>query len=370
MIILYLLVNPFSSRAPHASPIWFHVLSQSVSGDLIREASTAASSRDLMGSVRSSERDYVEIGSGNDLECMSSTFQTAQNINKRRKTGEGQTLTITSEQLPNPPAPPSPQTSNARVTGLRNLYQVRSLCDQLTTSRVSAGRRIGSLDSPQYFNHVLFSAQRHRAASDHDELRSLKDALSTGLRDTISMINQLKIAHRIAKAVLQLNTTPWLGQTWHLDDFSFFSKGMQVCEDDLETLYLSSPLGKSKLKGKEKASGRVPITTNQDPSQEEMIQIYGVNNLPLFNLGAALIQIGHWQPLNDIRDYGDCLPFVKARKLSYCNSPLGPRYQRIIRRCIQCNFGCDNNMATLELQSAVYRDVVCELEQMVKSLTI
>ena len=49
---------------------------------------------------------------------------------------------------------------------------------------------------------------------------------------------------------------------------------------------------------------------------------------------------------------------------------LGPRYQRIVQKCLQCNFGFGNDLETTNLQSAVYRGVVSELETMIDSLSI
>jgi hypothetical protein len=41
---------------------------------------------------------------------------------------------------------------------------------------------------------------------------------------------------------------------------------------------------------------------------------------------------------------------------------MGPRYARIVRRCIGCDFGHDNELEIPGLRYAVHKEVVLELE--------
>ncbi|KAL1652723.1 hypothetical protein SLS61_004705 [Didymella pomorum] len=51
-----------------------------------------------------------------------------------------------------------------------------------------------------------------------------------------------------------------------------------------------------------------------------------------------------------------------ARRLAAGRAPLGPQYQKIAEKCLQCNFGFGTKLGSKGLQTAVYNDVVCELE--------
>jgi hypothetical protein len=46
-------------------------------------------------------------------------------------------------------------------------------------------------------------------------------------------------------------------------------------------------------------------------------------------------------------------------------SILGPRYAKIVRKCIGCDFGQDVDLSSLELEAAVHRHVIMELDELV-----
>jgi hypothetical protein len=95
---------------------------------------------------------------------------------------------------------------------------------------------------------------------------------------------------------------------------------------------------------------------------------YGINNIMLFSLGIALLEIGYHKPLESMIGSDD--PIVAARKLATSDHPLGLRYQRMVQQCLQCNFGRGTELRKPELQSAVYGEVVCQLEDMVRALSL
>ena len=98
--------------------------------------------------------------------------------------------------------------------------------------------------------------------------------------------------------------------------------------------------------------------------------IYGINNAPLFSLGVALLEIAHWKSLEDQKIPRDSNIILTARRLASRPSPMGPKYQEILRKCLQCNFGFGTDLNKKELQAAVHGDVVCQLEKMIDSLSI
>lgn len=59
---------------------------------------------------------------------------------------------------------------------------------------------------------------------------------------------------------------------------------------------------------------------------------------------------------------------VKARKLADgYQAPLGPLYQRIVRKRLHCDFAMGSDLKTKELQDAVYSDVICGIESLIIS---
>ena len=97
---------------------------------------------------------------------------------------------------------------------------------------------------------------------------------------------------------------------------------------------------------------------------------FGINNITLFFLGVALLEVAHWKPLESLSNPQDPNAILTARRLASKPSPLGKRYQEVVRKCLQCNFGFGTDLSKKELQTAVYGDVVCPLEEMLKALSI
>lgn len=98
---------------------------------------------------------------------------------------------------------------------------------------------------------------------------------------------------------------------------------------------------------------------------------FGINNLSLFFLGVALLDIAHWKPLENkmiLRDEDNQV--LTARRLAAKSTSLGPAYQKIAQKCLQCNFGFCTKLNNKGLQTAVYNDVVCELEGMIDRLAV
>jgi hypothetical protein len=102
----------------------------------------------------------------------------------------------------------------------------------------------------------------------------------------------------------------------------------------------------------------------------------------LFSLAVALIEIGYGESLRnlysetEVGTYGGLKmqwDYVKeyfgAKKLStLVSAEMGGRYARVVRKCLECNFGIDEkDLDCLAMQEAFYEGVVCELEACVKA---
>lgn len=99
-----------------------------------------------------------------------------------------------------------------------------------------------------------------------------------------------------------------------------------------------------------------------------MADYYGINNMTLFGLGVALIEIGHWRPLAKLRRNQDPDDILTARRLANQTTLMGKEYQYITQMCLQCNFGCSTDLGQASLQTAVYNNVVQPLQKLVKRL--
>lgn len=184
--------------------------------------------------------------------------------------------------------------------------------------------------------------------------------------DVLLVEDQLRLAHKAALAILQYTDTPWMTDRWRLGNMSYFGSTQTLDEAALETLHLSSQLS---ALNQPKSHAVVMEGVTETVVSDEIR--YGINNLPLFFLGVALLEIAHWTPLENKmipRDEKDQV--YTARRLALGRAPLGPKYQKIAQKCLQCNFGFGTKLNSKSLQTAVYNDVVCELERMIANLSV
>ncbi|KAK5000273.1 hypothetical protein LTR66_000844 [Elasticomyces elasticus] len=102
-------------------------------------------------------------------------------------------------------------------------------------------------------------------------------------------------------------------------------------------------------------------------TEEDISCIYGVSNLAVCNLGLSLLEIGYRKPVRELRALRDPHEIISGRKLlNGLHTSLGPRYQEVVRKYLQCDFGAGSDLSKETLQNAVYSEVVCPLEDMIE----
>ncbi len=226
--------------------------------------------------------------------------------------------------------------------------------------------------------HVFFAGSLKIVPRRDSTCLSLKDLLSLDgliqqtVEDSYTLVDQLKLAKSLAITTLRFTDTPWMGTIWRLQELAIFATHDQKFEELLATLHLSSqisgqshPVPALRMEGVETLRGEDQVLTWED--------FHGVNNNPLFSLSIALLEVGHWKPISKMRRTCDGdNDILTARRLANSSraTQLGPRFDDIIRRCMQCNFGFGTDLRDSSLQDAVWTDVVCQLEEMIHKLTI
>jgi hypothetical protein len=272
------------------------------------------------------------------------------------------------------------QTVVHQTTSEINLCQTKNICHYLKQNLQLCGESltkhcVGYLESPHMYRHNFTLQKRALSAKKGQEngsnptgettVISILDLMGQSVDDTLTVDNQLRLAHKITLAILQFNSTPWLAQRWRFKDLSYFGNSDMFDEESLKTLHLSSKISPVKLPDTAAMEGIEEIVGAF--SEEEY---FGINNTTLFFLGVALLEVAHWKPLESLSNPQDPNAILTERRLASKPSPLGPRYQEVVRKCLQCNFGFGTDLSKKELQTAVYGDVVCSLEKMLKALSI
>lgn len=181
--------------------------------------------------------------------------------------------------------------------------------------------------------------------------------------------DQHLLAYKLAQSILHLQATPWLPTTWRLQSISLLDQ--DDFDDDgfpnaLRTLRIT-------LDVPDNAGNQQPTVTGSTPGVDESVDIYqqfGVRNIMLFNLGIALLEIEHKKPLADLKQK-DQTDIIAARRLvAQPLTEVGKQYRDLARKCLDCNFGCDDSdLKSEELQRAVYSHVVRRLKKLVDNYT-
>lgn len=280
-----------------------------------------------------------------------------------------------------------PQSSPYGATedfNLRNITVIRDFCGHIESIAYSSetcgsGECIGYLETPRLFKHMFYSSERRTFGNSRNkggrlsqELISLENLLQntngeTALVDTGS---KFKIAHRIATAVLQYHSTPWLREDWRLKDLAYYGNLQEVSNEFLSTLHLTYCFNKSD-QDSESTCSRWGSSMSPDLTYSGIDSIYyqyGIENSVLFSLGVALLELAYHQPLE--RMCGTQEPIAAARKKATSGYPLGQKYQRIVQQCLKCDFGMGSDLTKTKLQTAIYRDVICSLEEMMNCLSL
>lgn len=173
----------------------------------------------------------------------------------------------------------------------------------------------------------------------------------------LGLTQQLRLVLQLAKGHLQLHWTPWWRQYWSLSDLSYFTdSGTADLGNCLETLHIGKRLDFETLHFD-------ASTFSLTPEVETEMLTHGIRNLSLYCLGIALLQIGRWDALADATD-----DVVVVRRLAARNGRLGPRYQALTQKCIECDFGVGSDLGNPQLQGSIYESVVCELESLIEVL--
>ena len=211
-------------------------------------------------------------------------------------------------------------------------------------------------------DHLLYLTPQSNCPKQ--ETQSLAHIISSISDDwplsSYTRVERIRLAKILAKAVLEYHDTPWLQESWRSEDVQFFVES-------------SKPL----------AALDTPHLSVRFPSSSKSLTSGGshpfAENSTLFGLATILLELDFEKPLSRMRQPSDVVEnsvqdteFKTAARLAKSTSPgLGPDFRKIIRKCLRCNFGIDETDLTKseELKSKIHEEVICQLEDLEKTLT-
>lgn len=179
-----------------------------------------------------------------------------------------------------------------------------------------------------------------------------------------SQYERLRLARQLSSAVLQFHASPMLKYSWCSNDIAFF--GSDALTTNLASPHLSVQVSKS-----HKNAVKAEADSSTTPEHDTLPYL---RNPYLFGLGVVLIELARQAPLSAFREKREASnghenefsDYIIANRVSKSLAPsLGPRYAKVVRKCIGCDFGeGTTDLNDPGLQAVFYRDVVCELERL------
>ncbi|KAG7005327.1 hypothetical protein G7Y79_00020g048550 [Physcia stellaris] len=171
---------------------------------------------------------------------------------------------------------------------------------------------------------------------------------------------RLQLAKALATAVLQYHGTPWLKLTWRSQDVVFFGQQKDLSNRDIPNF--SSPHLNVKVRG-----------PNGQDSQAVCHSRHLAPNSVLFGLGVMLLEIAYSATLQSLQQPCDLVNgieneftefFTSKRLANSIGREMGSSYSKIVKKLLQCDFGCGDDLNEPELQVSYYKEVVCELDRL------
>ncbi|KAJ5792726.1 uncharacterized protein N7503_008704 [Penicillium pulvis] len=221
-----------------------------------------------------------------------------------------------------------------------------------------------------------------------EQQKSLADIIAWTSKDELSRdLPRTAVAHIascLAVAVLQYHSTPWLPDNWQSTQVHF-SK-FEEHSDNTDEISSTTPYFRVEFKKPDEgrfvtamAASATPATSNSTANAPVNTSIALARNELLFCFGIVLLELGYCQLWPQLRQRVlATLPpqrntdYHAAEKLAQTpllRNRMGPRFIKIVRKCLGCDFGLgENDLANEQLQGVFLVDVVRELQGIERGL--
>ncbi|ETS74066.1 hypothetical protein PFICI_13932 [Pestalotiopsis fici W106-1] len=179
--------------------------------------------------------------------------------------------------------------------------------------------------------------------------------------DRVSKAEKMRFAFQLAKIVLAHHSTPWLENAFSRADVSFWSSSATDCR--LTNPFLFQQLGSVLGKAKQTVSEQ-----HTDP---------WIKNPILFGLGVILLELEYEMPIESIISLlskhapssrsGESLAERLLTVKYSAGNQMGTSYGRIVRMCLDCDFGLGLREYSLKdtmLQRRYYTQIILEFEKL------
>ena len=222
----------------------------------------------------------------------------------------------------------------------------------------------GVLKRTETFKHLIYCRPALELTTDSVSLESVISSLPRSKSSCgIPSLQRISLALSLATAVLEFHASPWLPDTWRSQNVHFYGV-------DSQTLRHPGSLATPFLNIQPKSTKPFFVA----PSSRDLLS--PIRNNVLFGLGIIFLELGFESPMKKLYNAEELdegrqhrfSDYLTAKRLDRDTGiPLGPRFGRVIRKCLNCDFNTgENDLQSPSLQVAFYRDVVMELAELEK----
>lgn len=256
--------------------------------------------------------------------------------------------------------------SPCAATLMPNFCDARDLCLHITRA---CKRPFGGLNS--CFGHLKVSSITHElyledqgchvegAMSLNELMSNMAERHRTDPLDRLPLLECIRVARNVAFSVLQFHSTPLLNPWWTGSDIVFYGYKAHNAAGSSSPPTTSHQIPAPSI--------RINVSTEDSQTISRISRREKrIRNDYLFQLGVSLLEIAYQAPLRDISLMSTATERTDFEIADHCSRKvaaiLGPRYARIVRRCLGCDFGEDVDLDCEGLRLAVHQTVILELE--------
>ncbi|KAJ5621360.1 hypothetical protein N7528_006143 [Penicillium herquei] len=257
-----------------------------------------------------------------------------------------------------PVAAIKPPYSKADIVEIPNLYIQRNLCKVVERffNQQHDNSCIGLLGDNSTCKHLAYFASQ-TSITAKSTARSLSELISQSRSDItkeMSQYERVRLAKYLATAVLYYHATPWLNRAWRSEDVHLFgSLGPSIEQPQHVLAYMTSSV------------------STESQSVSPGYHCF-VRNPVLFGLGVMLLEVAFQAPLTTLQqpvdfkggesDFAEY--FTAKRVVEFSHVQINKGFQDVIKKCLYCDFGHDNDFASPALQQAFYNNVITVLDNL------
>ncbi len=254
--------------------------------------------------------------------------------------------------------------NKAPSSDLENLCTGSNFCDRLQkfiSKAQPSNEAVGFLHLSGESKHLIYIESKTQLIMQAPPtlttlLGALRDQRTEGISG-LSLASRISLARQLATAVLQFQSTPWLGKTWGSRRVLVSQSETDETEERSSQAFISA-----QIEGPNGSLARA----------DSFPSVLVVRNHLLFSLGVMLLELAFQKPLVEMIRASDKdsahagnAEYLAADRLSrQVSNHMGVRYAEVVRKCIHCYFASGNDLKQSKLQAEFYQDVVCELEKL------